>query len=178
MKIYRCDICGEVYLGTEPPTRCPYCGAAQKEILPTEEYALDINEVELTDSERADIEHAVELEVHDSRYYITMAGRDKESALGSAYKRLSKIEQEHCELFCKLLKRDVPENLTASIEIAEGWCEDIDASISAESHAAQFYAEIAERATTKRVKEVFSIISKVELDHVDTNNIAKGMAGC
>jgi len=27
MKMYRCRICGETYLGAEAPSHCPFCGA-------------------------------------------------------------------------------------------------------------------------------------------------------
>lgn len=178
MKVYRCAICGEVYLGTQPPSRCPFCGVDQEHLVDTREYDVTTNDIEVTDQERADIEKAIALEVHDSRWYITMSKRDKDSALGSAFKRLSKVEQEHCELFCKLIKVEDPSNLTDEIDGVEEWCADIAAAIEAEGGAAKYYREVSERATNERVREVFAAIADVELDHVETNRFLAGIAGC
>lgn len=178
MKVFRCAICGEVYLGAKAPSRCPYCGVDSEHLIDTRDYDVNTNDIEVTDSEREDIVKAIALEVHDSRWYITMSKRDKDSALGSAFKRLSKVEQEHCELFCKLIKVDEPENLTDEIEGVEEWCGDIVKAIEAEGGAAKYYREVSERATNERVREVFAAIADVELDHVETNKFLAEIADC
>ena len=30
VKVYRCRICGDPYIGAEAPMQCPFCGAAQR----------------------------------------------------------------------------------------------------------------------------------------------------
>ena len=30
VKLWRCEICGDPYIGESPPTNCPFCGAKQK----------------------------------------------------------------------------------------------------------------------------------------------------
>ena len=40
MKPFRCQICGETYLGEEPADRCPYCGASGKNLLSPAEYLI------------------------------------------------------------------------------------------------------------------------------------------
>jgi len=29
VKLWRCVICGDCYVGTNPPTNCPFCGAQE-----------------------------------------------------------------------------------------------------------------------------------------------------
>ncbi|MRR13422.1 ferritin, partial [bacterium] len=35
LKMYRCRICGETYLGYEAPANCPFCGAHVEFMRPT-----------------------------------------------------------------------------------------------------------------------------------------------
>jgi rubrerythrin len=35
---YICEICGEPYLGTSPPSRCPFCGAYEEKIVEAEKW--------------------------------------------------------------------------------------------------------------------------------------------
>ena len=32
VKLWRCEICGDPYIGEEPPADCPFCGADKKHI--------------------------------------------------------------------------------------------------------------------------------------------------
>ena len=43
-KLFRCRICGDPYLGSAPPSFCPFCGAPQRYMVPAEEY-VDRNDV-------------------------------------------------------------------------------------------------------------------------------------
>ena len=44
LNLFRCRICGDPYLGSEPPSFFPFCGAPQKYMAPAEEY-VDSNDV-------------------------------------------------------------------------------------------------------------------------------------
>ncbi|MDY0088432.1 MAG: rubrerythrin, partial [Coriobacteriia bacterium] len=129
MKMIRCRICGEVYLGSEVPSHCPFCGAHREHLVDSTEYPANINEVALTESERADLEAAIELERSNTRFYLGMAKRKEEDVLSSAYKRLAKIEAEHCELFCKLAGVDEPDDLMVPMEVPSDWCLNIADSL-------------------------------------------------
>lgn len=178
MKMIRCRICGETYLGYETPTNCPFCGAHAELMVEANQYPDDINNVQLTESERADLEKAVEIETANARFYIAMSAHHDNSALSSAYKRLSRIEAEHCSVFCKLLKVAKPEDLTVAGEASDDWCENIDESLARERFAKAFYAEVVERATSPRIVEVFAAVSEVEADHIALDEVAKGYADC
>src|SRR5574340_421957 len=165
LKMYRCRICGETFLGYEPPANCPFCGAHIEFLNPSDEYPSDINEIEPTEAERAALEASIELERANTRFYLGMADRQDNDTLRSAYKRLARIEAEHCSLFCKLAGVWKPADLMEAGPTTGTWLTDIDESLVRENRAKGLYAEYAERATTERLRYVWTAVSDVELDH-------------
>jgi rubrerythrin len=179
MKMYRCRICGETYLGSEAPSHCPFCGAHREYLVDTTEYPEDINQVDLTEVERADLLESIELERSNTRFYLGMGSLKQDNPkLASAYKRLAKVEAEHCELFCKLAGVPVPADLMTPDSVTTDWCANIEESIAREQRASRFYAQVVDRATNARVEEVFEAVSAVETDHIQLDNVAKTVAGC
>lgn len=172
LKIYRCRICGEVYLGYEPPENCPFCGAHIEFLIPPEAYSKDINTVSITETERADLDSSIELETANARFYLGMAKRKDNDILSSTYKRLAKVEAEHCEVFCKLAGKDIPADLMTPGETTGSWTTDIEESLRRENRATSLYAIFAERATSERLREVWSAISAVETDHITLDDLA------
>jgi rubrerythrin len=173
MKLYRCRICGETYLGRDKPSECPFCGADADYVVLTEEYPEDIDVVQLTEVERADLETSIELETSNTRFYLAMAARKDNAKLSSAYKRLAKVEAEHCSLFCKLAGMPRPADLLEPGVELGGWLTDIDDSMRRESRASALYAEFASRATSPRLMEVWQAISRVEATHIELDRVAK-----
>ena len=178
MKMLRCRICGETYLGTEAPSHCPFCGAHREYIVDSPEYPADINEVQLTEIEREDLKASIELERSNTRFYLGMAQHKDEHVLSSAYKRLAKVEAEHCELFCKLASLEEPEDLNVPLEVSSDWCANIAESAEREQRASRLYRQFAERATNERIREVFEAVSAVEADHIELDGEASSYAGC
>jgi len=176
--MYRCRICGETYLGAEIPSHCPFCGAHREHIVPSAEYPPDINEVQLTEIERRDVEAAIELERSNARFYFGMAQHKEDPVLSSAYKRLAKVEAEHCEVFCELVGVEEPIDLTDPMDVPADWCTNIEDSIGREQRASRFYAEVSERATSDRIREIFAAVSDVEADHILLDHEAQRHAGC
>ena len=174
MKMYRCRICGETYLGSERPSHCPFCGAHAELLVLTEEFPEDINVVYPTEIERADLEAAIELERSNTRFYLAMSRRGDNPKLASAYKRLAKVEAEHCSLFCKLAGAPKPADLLEPGAELGSWDDDIDESLRRETRASALYAEFAGRTTSPRLLEVFSAVSDVEADHIQLDGVAKG----
>ena len=172
LKMYRCRICGETYLGYEPPANCPFCGAHEEFLIVPEEYPADVNDVQVTETERADLETSIELETANTRFYLGMAERKDNDTLRSAYKRLAKIEAEHCSVFCKLAKLPKPEDLLVPGETTGSWATDIEESLRRENRATVLYASFAERATNERLAEVWKAVSDVEADHITFDDLA------
>jgi rubrerythrin len=165
MKLYRCRICGETYLGHGVPTECPFCGADAEYFVLTEAYPEGLNDIQLT---------AIEIETSNARFYLAMAGRKDNPKLSSAYKRLAKVEAEHCSIFCKLAKMPKPADLMEPGQELGSWLADIDESLTRERRASDLYAEFASRATSERLREVWSSVSKVEATHIELDGVAKG----
>lgn len=175
MRMYRCRICGETYLGDDKPSQCPFCGAHIEYMGMPEDYdATTINDVELTEVERADLETSIELETANTRFYLAMAARQDNPTLSSAYKRLAKIEAEHCSVFCKLAKVKKPADLMEPGEELGTWMADIDESLVRENRAQGLYAEFAGRTTNDRLREIWTAVSAVERDHIALDELAKG----
>lgn len=173
LKIYRCRICGEVYLGYEAPENCPFCGAHVEFLEAPGRYSAAINDLQLTETERADLESSVELETANCRFYLGMAQRKDNDTLRATYKRLAKVEAEHCEVFCDLLKIETPADLMAPGETTGSWASDIEESLRRENRASELYETFAGRATNERLKEVWSAVSDVETDHITLDELAK-----
>ena len=173
MKMYRCRICGETYLGSESPSHCPFCGAHRELIVDTADYPEDTDTVQLTEVEHADLETAIELERSNTRFYLAMAQRGDNSTLANAYKRLAAVETEHCSLFCKLARQPKPADLPEPSDELGSWEADIDESARREHRASDLYAEFAGRATSARLKEVWAAVSAVEADHIELDALAK-----
>lgn len=173
MKLWRCRVCGETYLGHGKPTECPFCGADADYIVLAEEYPADINDVVPTEVERADLETSVELETSNTRFYLAMAARKDNPTLSSAYKRLARIEAEHCSVFSKLAGMPKPADLLEPGTELGGWLADIDESLARETRASALYAEFAARATSARLREIWEAVSRVEATHIDLDGVAK-----
>ena len=47
VKLWRCVICGDPYIGGNPPDNCPYCGAHKRYILEAKDAEVDFD---VTDS--------------------------------------------------------------------------------------------------------------------------------
>ena len=173
MNLYRCRICGDTYLGAEAPSSCPFCGAHRELIVVSRDYPLDINDVELTDVEKQDLEAGVEVETSNTRFYLAAAGQGGNDPLRSYFKRLAKVEAEHCGLFCKLLGIPKPDDLMTPAESTGSWASDIEDSLRRENRAVGLYRTFSERASSDRVREVFSAIMDVEEDHIALDEVAK-----
>jgi rubrerythrin len=173
VKMYRCRICGETYLGSAAPAMCPFCGAHAEFMIDPADYRLDINDVQLTEVERADLETAIDIELSNARFYLAMSRRDDNPALASAYKRLAAVETEHCSLFCKIARVPKPADLREPGEELGNWVADIDESARRERRASALYAEFAARATSSRLIAVWNAVSAVETDHIELDELAK-----
>jgi rubrerythrin len=152
---------------------CPFCGAHTEFMIDPVAYPAGINDVPLTEVERADLDTAIELELSNSRFYLAMSQRDDNPSLASAYKRLAAVEAEHCSLFCKIAGLPKPADLREAGDELGSWNADIDESARRERRASDLYAEFAARATNARLLEVWSAVSAVEADHIELDALAK-----
>jgi len=175
--VWRCRICGDSYLGSECPTNCPFCGSREEHIVPATAFPSNINDVQITDAERADLEYACELEITNEVFYNAVGAMGNHNdLLPSAFRALAKVEREHLSIFGKLLKAPAPTAPTNPIKVRDTWTANIAQSKEDEEIASKFYREAAKRATTPRVKEVFTALAEVEEDHISIDKYLKSIA--
>ena len=166
LKLFRCRICGDPYLGSEAPSFCPFCGAPQRYMAPAAEY-VDRNDVpNLSARSRANLEKALDLEVRNAAFYMCASNCAPAPLDKAMFKALWRTESEHASVICKLLKVPKPE-----IKPDEQAClKDPRANFAAahgrEERAVAFYAQSAAEATEDRVKEVFAALTEVEGYHI------------
>ena len=165
VKVYRCKICGEGYIGDSSPTHCPFCGAHEEYIVPAGEWSWP--EVELTEVSRKNLAAALELEVSNSEFYFCAARKASNEADQVMFKRLAKVEREHADTIVKLLKSGGHE-----IQKDKEMCSDADVdnlreSNERETRAIAHYSKFLTDATEERVREVFTAIIEIEKDHLD-----------
>ena len=169
--VWRCLICGEVYYGLDRPSHCPSCGVDGNFMVDPAIVAEDRDVVAALDArDRANLVETVRLEVGDIHYYSTMSRRGKEGDgygdVRALYSALAKVETEHCEVFSRLLGSELPPDLTTEVAIGATWEASVAASSVRETTAHFVYSRFARETRNVRLKQVWTAIASVELEHV------------
>ena len=163
VQLWRCEICGDPYIGDTVPANCPFCGAKQKFIKEFKEAKAEFD-VELNEKDKANVEHALEVEVSNAAFYFCAAKKVKELEGQKLFKALGKVEAEHASVWKKILKLDsIPEG---NDPCSEEYQEDLKDSHARETRAIEFYMKAAEESENARVKEIFEAFVEVETDHL------------
>ncbi len=170
MKPWRCQICGETYLGTEAADRCPYCGAPGKNLISAAEY-IDYGIVDMSDDSRKKMQHALELENNNTAFYKKCADNAENQISKTIFKRLGKQESEHAELIADML--GIEEGALPEVDIPDNDQQRFVEAHDHEQKAINFYLDLAKNAPEPRVKEVFAALSDIELEHLNMSNIYK-----
>lgn len=166
MKTFICQICGDAYIGDEKPKNCPFCGAREhfikhgNEADPIPAKLFDLSEVS-----KKNLEETLKLEMHANAIYLCMAGKAKAYEIKAMYKRLAKVELEHANIACKLMKISLPAagSETCSDEDVANFTE----TIKLEENASSLYAQFAKDATEQEIKILFTALMQVEADHIE-----------
>lgn len=167
MNFYRCLICGDVYMGKEKPSNCPFCGTKDKYLVDAAKWVdenLSINA--LSEISKRNLEKALQLEVNNAPFYRDAMSRTKDRALQGILKYLSKIEAEHAATLKKILKGELPQPEKGKEVATDDDIENLKAAHEREKAATAFYRKAAEEAAEPRVKKVFTALSEIEADHI------------
>lgn len=170
MKPWRCQICGETYLGTEAADRCPYCGAPGKNLISAAEY-IDYGVVEMSEDSRENLLHALDLEMNNTAFYKKCADNAENQISKAIFKRLGKQESEHAELIADML--GIEEGDLPKVDIPDNDQQRFVEAHDHEQKAINFYLNVARNAPETRVREVFAALSDIELEHLNMSNIYK-----
>jgi rubrerythrin len=162
-KLWRCEICGDPYIGDGIPANCPFCGAKSKYIKEFKKATCDFN-VELNAKDKANAEYALKVEVSNAAFYFCAANKVEDIEGKKLFKALGKVETEHADVWMKILKLD--EMPKADDSCSANLKEDLEDSHARETRAIKFYSKAAEESENSRVKEIFKAFVEVETDHL------------
>jgi rubrerythrin len=168
IKVFRCRICGDPYIGTEAPARCPFCGAQQRYFVEAGDWNPDEFNVTLSEVSRKNLKAALQLELDNAAFYD--CAKNAAEKMGNEYsfakfKALMKVEREHASAISKFLKISRPEleklacSANAQDNTQEGW--------EREDRAIKAYAMFRDEATELKLKEFFGALVEIETDHLD-----------
>lgn len=163
VKLWRCEICGDPYIGERPPKNCPFCGAHKKYIKEAKKAKVNFD-VDLNEKDRENVEHALQVEISNSAFYFCTAGKTDDEEGKLLFKALAKIEAEHAAIWKKILKLDAIPKKEEQCHTANR--ENLEESHARETRAIEFYQKAAEEAKNKRVKKIFKALIEVETDHL------------
>ena len=163
VKLWRCEICGDPYVGDEPPSNCPFCGAHRKYIKEAKaaQVSFDVN---LNAEDKANAEHALQVEVSNSSFYFCAMKKTDDDEGKLLFKALGKVEAEHAAIWRKILKLNgvPPANETCFEENSDN----LQESHNRETRAIEFYAKAAAESQNARLKEIFTALVEIETDHL------------
>jgi len=158
--LWRCII------GGDKPKNCPFCGAEDKYIKNGNEVkVVTLQDFELDDVSKKNLETTLTLEVNATALYLCMAEKAETAEIKAMYKRLVKVEKEHAGIARKFLGVD-------ALEIPERQCSDTDVenfkqTIALEKNATRLYDEFIEVSSSEPVKKFFTALAVVEKDHIE-----------
>jgi len=168
IKVYRCRICGDPYIGENAPTQCPFCGANERFFVEAQNWDTNEFNVELSKTSKNNLEAALQLELDNAAFYdcaknaATKAGDEYSIA---KFKALMKVEREHASAISKFLKISRPDlekkmcDANAKANTKDGW--------EREDRAIKKYAKFRDEAVEPRLKEFFGALVQIETDHLN-----------
>ena len=163
--IFKCEICRQVYILSERPSNCPFCGSFEEHVKPVEDVPY-IREYELTEKSKDNIFKAIEKEFYAYSYYECSNKISIDKNIINKFKVMGMHEIWHHRLLSDEL------NLKFDETIIELKCTNLDEenrrnAMIAEAQAIVDYKKYLEEATEPRVKMVFAALLEVEQMHLD-----------
>lgn len=165
MKVYRCRLCGEVYIGEERPKSCPFCGAHEKYFVLAGDWQL-LMAGNISDITKENLLRALDLEIDNTNFYQAVSERSKNIYVQSMFKGLSKVEREHASAICKHLKMAKPDSDVGKDKALDADKENIQEANRRERRAVKFYGEAASQVPEPEFKEFFKVLIQIESDHI------------
>jgi rubrerythrin len=164
VKLWRCEICGDPYIGEIPPTNCPFCGAHVGFIKEAKDAKVNFD-LELNEVDKANAQKALEVEISNAQFYFCAAKKTDDPEGKLLFKVLGKVEAEHASIWRKILKLS-KEELEKSDQCSTHNKDNLQESHNRETRAIDFYTESAKQAENERIKEIFEALVEIERDHL------------
>ena len=164
VKLWRCLICGDPYIGNSPPYNCPFCGVSIEYIVEAKDAEVNFDVI-LNSTDKENAEKALEVEVSNAQFYFCAAVKTDDDEGKQLFKALGKVEEEHANVWKKILKL-VKLEIPKVDECSTSNIDNLKESHTRETMAIKFYKKASEESVNKRVKEIFEAFTKVERDHL------------
>jgi len=176
IKVFRCKICRDPYIGEEPPSRCPFCGAFGCYFVLAEEWNPSEFIFEISDISETNLVAALELELNNTAFYLCAmnSAKAKGDEYGFAkFKALKKVENEHADAILKFLKIKKPQ--LKPVACSEDFKKNTKEGWEREDRAIKAYAKFVKEASEPQLKLFFESLVEIETDHLDLHaeNIKK-----
>ena len=171
VKVFRCRICGDPYIGNEAPTQCPFCGAPKRFFVEAKDWNPDEFNVDLSEVSKKNLEAALQLELDNASFYDcakNMADKTGDHYGLAKFKALMKVEREHASAISKFLKISSPKlgkqacNADSKANSKEGY--------HREDRAIKAYSKFRDEAVEPRLKEFFGALVEIETDHLELHS--------
>jgi len=164
-KLYKCQICGDPYLGDDAPINCPYCGAKKHYFVDARNYVNRFTqENNFTSEEMGYFKAALDIEIGNASFYKAAAESSSEDIHKWLFKALMKVESEHASIFSKHLKISKPALFDVDAS-ADGEA-NLQESHRREQIAIEAYRKFADASVAPRAQEVFGALVEIEADHL------------
>ena len=168
IKVFRCRICGDPYLGSEAPMQCPFCGAAQRFFIEAQDWDPNEFNVELSAISKKNLEAALQLELDNASFYDCAKNKAEEANDNYGlvkFKILMKVEKEHASAISKFLK--ISKSELQKQECNADFQANSKEGFEREERAIKAYSKFRDEATEPRLKEIFGALVEIETDHLD-----------
>lgn len=163
VKLWRCEICGDPYIGENPPDNCPFCGAHRKYIREAKQAQVNFD-LKLNEADRKNAEHALQVEVSNSTFYFCAAEKTDDPEGKLLFKALGKIEAEHAAIWKKVLKLPAAPKGSETCHVPNR--ENLQESHERETRAIKFYSQAAKESADPRMRQIFEALVEIETDHL------------
>lgn len=165
MNVYRCRVCGEVYIGQEKPHSCPFCGAHERFFVMANEWSL-LKAKTISGVTKENLKKALDLEIDNTNFYKAVSEKTRNSYVQGMFKGLSKVEREHASAICKHLGIQKPDSVVGADKAVDSDEENIKESNRREKRAVKFYTEAMSKVPEPEIKEFFKALTEIETDHI------------
>lgn len=117
VRVFRCRLCRDPYIGEEAPSRCPFCSAPKTFFVLAKDWNPSDYIFNISDVSKANLQAALKLELSNTEFYqcAMKSAQASEDEYGYAkFKALKKVENEHADAIVKLLEIKEPPLKTVS----------------------------------------------------------------
>jgi rubrerythrin len=165
MKVFRCKICGDPYIGQEVPTNCPFCGASADYMILAKHWR-DPQFEKLSDMSKANLENALQLEADNTKFYMCASEMTSDVEGKQLFRALSKIESEHASVISKILKIEKPHVTLDKLACYPSYKDNLKEAQNREERAIKEYGKFFKEEKDPMIKDIYQALVLIEKDHL------------